>query len=368
MLAELRRAAREPASALAAAGRPAIGYLCSLVPPELLLAAGLHPLRLRGLGVEDSASGDAYLSHLVCSFARHVVSAALDGAYHFLAGEVSVNSCDHIRRARDAMIAKSDLAYHGYISAPRSAREGLASWYREELKRLQGSIEDHFKIKITDQSLAAAIDQMNQVRDRLAKLDALRSGPEPRLSGADFLAAAVAARTLAPGDFVERAEALIAAVRQSEPLTGLRARVVLIGGELDDPRFVSVIEGQGAHVAGDLLCFGARGLGQKIENAEKPLPAIAAAYLGHLPCVRMMDEFPGRWQSLLDLYDRVQAQGVIFQRIKFCQLWANELHNLRHRFETERALPMLALEREYGMVSTGQIKTRVQAFLERLKV
>ena len=80
----------------------------------------------------------------------------------------------------------------------------------------------------------------------------------------------------------------------------------------------------------------------------------------------MMGEFPLRYQDMRDLYREAGAQGIIFQRIKFCQIWSNDVHNLRQRFETE-PIPMLVLDREYGTVSTGQLKTRVQAFLEKLE-
>jgi len=366
-LRELRAAveAAKPEEALRA-GRPAVGYFCSYIPVELLLAAGLCPVRLRGLTQEDSSSGDAYLSHLTCSLVRHVAAAVLDGAYNFLAGQISVNTCDHVRRGYDVLAAKSDLAYHGYISVPHSLRSSLFPWYLEELTRLKASLEDHFQVRISEEALNQAIAQMNRVRERVQKLDVLRRGPAPRLSGAEVFTALMAGRVLSAERFVELADVLIAEAENLEPIAGIRGRVVLIGGELDDPRFLRTIESQGAQVVGDLLCFGSRGLGQMVETGQDPLASLARAYLYQIPCARMMNEFPQRWQALLDLYQASQADGIIFTRIKFCQIWANEVHNLRHRFETH-PLPMLVLEREYGTVSTGQVKTRVQAFLEKLE-
>jgi benzoyl-CoA reductase subunit C len=347
-------------------GQKAVGYFCSYVPPEILLAAGIHPLRLSGLDVSDSSSGDAYLSHLTCSFARSITAGVLDGAFDFLYGQVAVNTCDHVRRANDVIIAKSNLDFHGFITVPRSLRESLLTWYLEELERLQAALEDHFKVKITDQALRDAIAKMNAVRERIHVLDLLRRDAQPRLSGSEMLAATVAARMLAPEEFVKIANQLIDLVKRSEPIQNIRCRVLLIGGPLDDPRFVRAIESQGAHIAGDMFCFGARGLGNMIEAGEKPLESLARAYLHQIPCARMTGEFPGRYQSLLDLYRDCRAQGIIFQRIKFCQIWSSEVHNLRHRLE-KNPLPLLVLDREYGTVSTGQIKTRVQGFVESLE-
>ena len=347
-------------------GKKVVGYFCSYVPPELLLAAGTYPVRLSGLGVTDSSSGDAYLSHLTCSFARSITAGFLDGSFDHLAGQISINTCDHVRRANDAIIAKSNIGFHGFISVPRSFRESLLPWYLEELDRLKAEIENHFHLKITEQGLKDAIEKMNAVRLRIKALDMLRREDQPRLSGSEMLAATVAARILPPERFVEIADQLIVSAKESEPVQNIRGRLLLTGGPLDDPRFVRAIESQGAHIAGDLFCFGTRGLGVEVEQGPKPMESLARAYLYQIPCARMMGEFPRRYQALLDLYRDCKAQGIIFQRIKFCQIWSSDVHNLRHRLQ-ENPVPLLVLDREYGTVSTGQIKTRVQGFLESLR-
>ena len=342
-----------------------LGYFCSYVPPELLLAAKIYPVRLSGLGVNDSSSGDAYLSHLTCSFARHITAGILDGSFDYLAGQISINTCDHVRRANDVIIAKSGLGFHGFMSVPRSFRESLLPWYIEELERLKSALENHFQVKVIDQGLKDAIEKMNAVRGRIKALDLMRREDQPRLSGSEMLAATVAARILPPEKFLEIADQLIASAKESEPIKNIRARLLLTGGPLDDPRFVRTIESQGAHIAGDLFCFGTRGLGMEVEQGPKPMEALARAYLYQVPCARMMGEFPTRYQALLDLYRDCKAQGIIFQRIKFCQIWSSEVHNLRHRLQ-ENPVPLLVIDREYGTVSTGQVKTRVQAFVESL--
>jgi benzoyl-CoA reductase/2-hydroxyglutaryl-CoA dehydratase subunit BcrC/BadD/HgdB len=195
----------------------------------------------------------------------------------------------------------------------------------------------------------------------------LRRNDPPFLSGTDAFTAFTAARLLVPERFIDLADRLIEAAENGEPIQNIRASVILYGGELDDPRFIQVIESQGAHVAGDLLCFGARGLASEIETSGDPLDAIANGYLHQISCARMMGLFANRYQELKRLYLESNARGIIFQRIKFCQIWSNEAPNLLHRFQSE-PVPFLAIDREYGTVSTGQLRTRVQGFLERLGV
>jgi benzoyl-CoA reductase subunit C len=413
-LLELEAAVAAPRPpALNGPGGPIVGYLCAYVPPELLLAAGLRPLRLRGAGNADSASGDAYLSHLTCSFVRHVAALFVDGGYAFLAGAVAVNTCDHVRRLDDVVVAKARPAFHGFVAVPRAFRADVVPFYVEELRRLATALEQHFGVTLTAAGLREAVGRVAAVRQALARLDELRRADPPRLRGSDLLLAGVAARVLPPEEFLVLAGALRAAAAGAPAVEGIRARVVLAGGELDDPRFVRVLESQGAHVAGDLLCWGQRGLGGRIDLAaggtaagdlaaggtaagdlaaggtaagdlaaggtaagdlaadgtgavDELLAALARAYLHQLPCARMMGEFPRRYAALRELARQTGARGVIFQRIKFCQIWSTEVHNLRLRF-AEDPLPLLVLDREYGAAGTGQIKTRVQAFMERLR-
>jgi benzoyl-CoA reductase/2-hydroxyglutaryl-CoA dehydratase subunit BcrC/BadD/HgdB len=359
--------------ALAAEGAPVVGYLCAYVPPEILLAAGVRPVRLRGAGAVDSASGDAYLSHLTCSFVRHVAALFVDGALGFLAGQVAVNTCDHVRRLDDVVVAKARPAFHAFVSVPRSFRDDVVPFYVEELRRLATALASHFGVTLTAAGLRDAIRRVSLVRAGLARLDEVRRADPPCLRGSDVLLAGVAARVLPPEAFLPLVDALAAAAADAPAVDGIRARVLLVGGELDDPRFVRVLESQGAHVAGDLLCWGLRGLGAGVDEAalatasvDDLLAALARAYLHQLPCARMMGEFPRRYAALRDLVGAVGARGVVFQRIKFCQIWSAEVHSLRHRLAAD-ALPFLVLDREYGAAAAGQLKTRVQAFLERLR-
>ena len=104
------------------------------------------------------------------------------------------------------------------------------------------------------------------------------------------------------------------------------------------------------------------------ENADDPLDVIGRSYFFSSSCARMIGDFPKRWDELNELYGKVRGDGVIFERIIFCDPWGADLHNIMHRIEKENTFPLLSLTREYNIVPTGQLKTRVQAFLEKLEI
>lgn len=352
-----------------ASGRPIIGYLCQYVPREIILAAGALPLRLRGAGSPDSSLGDAYLSGRTCTYVRHVMSLSLDGRYDFLDGEIGLNTCDHVRRAADVFVKKTPIPFHGFLSVPRSPREGLYGYYRQELEKLVRGLEAHLGVKIDSHAVRRAVKTMNEVRSRLAEINRLRLLDRPALSGAEALAVHIASQVVPPEVFVELADWLIERLTKCQGLDSPRGRLVLVGAELDEPAFVDALESQGALVVADRLCFGSRSVLAPIdEMAEDPLDAVGRAYFFQPSCARMIGDFPARWQALKRMVAESRADGVVFERLVFCDPWGAEVHNIMERTRKEQAFPVLVLSREYGIVPTGQLKTRVQAFVEKLEI
>lgn len=352
-----------------ASGKPVVGYFCHYVPREVILAAGALPLRLRGAGSEDSSSGDAYLSGRLCTFARHVMSLAIDGHYDFLDGEVSSNSCDHVRRSADVFCKKTGIGFHGFLSVPRHPRESLYGYYLEELRKLLAGMEEHFGVRAGPDDLRNAIRQLNANRERLRVINEMRAPERPKLTGAEALSIHIASQVMPPEAFADLADRLIDALSQRTGLDTSRARLVMVGAELDEPEYLEAVESQGALVVGDLLCFGARSVLAPIDaDADDPLDAIGRAYFFSSSCARMIGDFPNRWEELKGLVEKVRADGVVFERIIFCDPWGADLHNILHRVEKEKAFPVLSLTREYNIVPTGQVKTRVQAFVEKLEI
>ncbi len=83
----------------------------------------------------------------------------------------------------------------------------------------------------------------------------------------------------------------------------------------------------------------------------------AAALLGQLPCMRMTDT-AGRKQFVNDPH----LKAVIYHTVKFCDYYGFEYSHLRR----ELTQPMLKLESDYTVQSSGQLLTRLEAFAESM--
>jgi benzoyl-CoA reductase subunit C len=343
-----------------------MGYYCSYIPEEIFTAAGFMPYRIRGAGSEDSSDGDAYMSARVCTFVRHTMSLALRREMEFLDGVVLLQNCDHIRRAGDLLNKKVKIPFYRLLSVPRVPKERLFHWYLGELRRLKEDIETHFGLDITDQKLEEAIAQHNATRERIRSLYQMRKKEAPPITGEEALTVTIAAHLMPREQFNAVIDDLLADLTDAEGAKGYRARVIIIGSEMDNPEYIAGIEQQGALSVAEVVCFGQRSFGDLIESGvDDPLERIARHKFFQVPCARMVECFDEQVDMLKDTVREFSADGIIFQRMKFCDPWAGDGHNLFWRMK-EEGIPFLGLEREYQIPASGQVKTRVQAFLEQM--
>ena len=348
-------------------GGRVMGYLCSAVPEEIFTAAGLLPFRVRATGSTDTELSDSYFSSINCSFVRHCFNMALLGEYDFLEGLVLVSCCDNVRRVYDHWIRQMKTPFVRIMSFPRKTGEPQVAWYGEELANLRVGMEEHFGIQITDDSLWEAIKLHNETRRLQRRLYELRKAERPPISGADTLAVMVAGTAMPKETYNPLLKNLLDEVSGSEGIADYRARVMIVGGILDDPAYVRVVEDQGALVVTDSTCFGSRIMWKEpSEEAADPIRALAQYYVADRPCCpRTFGDHERSATFVRDMIRDFKVDGVIGERLSFCDQWGFGHHLMAKDFKRD-GIPYLSLEREYILSGVGQLRTRVQAFLETL--
>jgi bzd-type benzoyl-CoA reductase N subunit len=345
-----------------------VGYFCSTVPEELITAAGHVPFRMRATGSTSTEESDAYYSSINCSFPRHCFNQALTGEFKFLDGVVCVNSCDHVRRIFDNWIRfVPETPFVEVMSLPRKAGPDQVAWYRDEINMLREKLEKHFGVAITDKTLWDAIKLHNETRRLQKKLYELRKQEKPPITGAETLAVMVAGTAMPKEQYNDMLRELLDELGGAEGPGTHRARLMIVGGILDDPAYVQVIEEQGGLVVTDSTCFGTRLMWVEVdESLSDPAEALARWYVADRPsCPRFYGEHDNRTKYVIDMCREFNCDGVIGERLMFCDSWLVEHYMLGQDLKAE-GIPMLKLDREYVTSGIGQLRTRVQAFLETM--
>ena len=349
----------------AAGGRIPIGYACSFVPEPLLMADRLFPVRLHAPGVAGTEIADNYLSHFICSYTRSLLEFAVDDRFDGIGGWVFVPSCAHMQRLIDNFDYLKRPAFSHVLDVPRKVNDTTLAWQAEELAMLAERLSSHFGVDTGPASLMKAIGEWNRFAAVITSLGDLRKKPNPPLTGADFHRV-VMASLASPKDLIlPHIEELLRELQEKVGTGNCRARLMLVGGHLHDPAFIDIIESQGGLVVADRFCTGSLPGIRPVAADGDPLHALAAHTFEKTLCPRMMEDFDRRLKTILDTAGEFHVDGVVIEIIKFCDLWGVDAMPLVQALR-EEGVPVLKLEREYRTGGEGQLRTRVQAFIESM--
>ncbi len=348
-------------------GRIPIGYTCSFVPEVMLSVEPLFPLRMRAPGVAGTEIGDIYMSNLTCSYTRSLLEMALDFGYDFLGGWVHAASCDHLRRFHDNLEYLLVPEFSHILDIPHRFGENALQWFEAELRRLAEKLEGHFDVSLSPEALRQAIASQNEFHQLLSSVGELRKLDAPPLSGTDFHQMMVAAKSSPPNLFEKPLEQFRQLLLEQKGIDNYRARLMIVGGQLDDPGYIRTIESTGALVVADRLCTGSiPNLSPIAINNKNPYRALAEHILLTPGCPRMMEDFDRRVTQILKFANEYNVDGIVVEFIKFCDTWGVESAALVPALR-EAGYRVLCLEREYSGTGASQLQTRIQAFLESME-
>ncbi len=342
---------------------PVLGWFCTYTPEEIIVAAGLRGRRILGK-TGGSARADAYLHTNLCAYVRACLNSALENGVGDLAGIIGVDSCDAMRRLFD--VWRSDLSpgFSHMLALPHLRTPEAVRYYAAELNKLIGSLDEHFRLSISDEDLRHGIETVNETRSLLQKLSRLRCASSS-MSGRRFYEILCEAMTAPKEEFNSRWRDRVETFDSSVPDNGFTFRVVLAGGVLDDPWVLGAIEGSGGRVVADDMCCGSRYFEELTPTDEEPLMAIAKRYIFRPPCARMSDT-GARVERLVRLVEESGAHGLIYYTVKFCDPHMLDWVTLSHELQS-RGIRALRCETDYSVNERERMRTRIEAFLEMLR-
>ena len=348
-------------------GGKVFGWLCTYVPEEILHAAGIIPVRITGYHQETELDdGNAYLYINNCSFSRSCLQMGLKGEYDYLDGIVAGSTCDGARRLFDLWVHYIELPFNHILTVPRKFTERAHRLYLEQVLKFKEHLEQHLENEITDEALLNSISVYNESRELMKKLYEIRKLDKPPISGAETMEVLNASQRMSKESFNRHLRDLLNELAQSNNEYQSKSRLMVTGSVMNNPEFIHSIEELGGLVVTDELCTSTRYWSDPvITDSNTPVEAISRRYLNNFPCARMVPS-DDRFNRILQHIRDYKVDGVISQIIRYCVPYAHDLPLLSDRLK-EAGIPLLSLDVEYGTSGSGQISTRVQAFLEMLE-
>ncbi len=355
-------------------GRKVIGAVCSYVPTEVVYAAGMLPWRITGswstnihpqAAVHRPGSGDFYYTH--------VLDARVKGDLDFLDGAVFTSKDDDMKRLYDvwAGVDAYNTPFTHIMWLPHHNRESAQHAFQSEILQLITGLETFAKRKISQKSLLDAIKEYNKMRNLLLRLYQLRKREKPAISGSEVLGITTAAQVMPVDLFNQELESLLPYLEgRTAKLSKVQPRnirLMVSSDALDNPDFIQLIEEMGAIVVMDDLDTGSRWFWQEVdmdEARQDPVKALARRYLGRPACPRM-----GNWDEQIEQAIAWAKEYKVDGVVDF-----TALNNYTRQFRVPvfrkalqaAGIPTFSLTRDYCFTGVGQLKTRIEGFLETL--
>jgi len=350
-----------------ASGQRIMGYFCAYAPEEIIHAAGFVPYRMRAVQSSGTTMGDTWFSSINCTFVRHVFDKVLRHDFDFLDGIIFSNGCDHLRRVYDNWrFAGVQTPFLHMFITPHVINDYAQEQYHRECLKLKGALEQHYGIVITDQALQASIKLYNRKRALLKEIYELRKTKAIPIKGSELLTVMLTITSVPVENAIEILEQILSETRGRDISSPNDIRIFMAAGHMEEIDHLELLEECGASIVGDNLCMGLRHFDGQADETGEALPALAARYLKHISCPRMINDFQRRLDHVKQTCRDYAIEAVILEKMKFCDLWGGEAFIWRNELK-KTDIPILVLERELYGGSTGQIQTRVQAFFEQVR-
>jgi bzd-type benzoyl-CoA reductase N subunit len=346
-------------------GKKVVGYMCSYTPEEFIVAAGALPMRLFGASGPVTLS-DAHLQSYCCSLVRGMLDNALTGQLDFLDGAVFPHTCDSIQRLSDIWRLNIGSCFHIDIVLPVKLNTQSARLYMDRvIAGFRRDLEEKLGARITDEKLREAIALCNDIRRGLKRLYELRSAKPSLLGGSDIHAVVKSAMVMDRKEFREALKALLDEIEDSQAAAFKGKRLLLTGGACSQPDIYGMIENAGAAVVWDDLCTGSRYFESMAAETGDPESAIAARYYDRVICPAKHNGLRERGRQLVRAAAELNADGVVFILLKFCDPHAFDYPYLKEMIE-KAGIPVLLIEIEDQAAGSEGLRTRLETFIEMI--
>lgn len=375
----LQEANNELVQKAKAHGKLAIGYTCYHIPEVLLNLPGCFSSRLRAPRTGSMDIATYYMSSYLCGFSKALVERGIEGGYHYLDALIGSETCSEMNRCYEHFevlnLVNNPNFFVSIPDVPFKIAPHTVKHYKNQMQlKVLDRLHEVYGVDISDDAMRKAVEEHNEVCRLIQEIGEYRKEENPRITGYEFhvinLVTFCCPKYLIIDKLRETAEEL--KTREPDVKKNYRAKVVVVGSEMDDPDFTKLIEESGALVVADRYCFGSLPGREEIKLTDDGdvLEQIILHYMNTSQCPRYMshDKVAGRKEYVRQLVQDYHADGVIYEQLKFCEFWGYERALASHIITNEFGIPSVTVDRQYTANASGQLRTRVQAFVESLEI
>jgi benzoyl-CoA reductase/2-hydroxyglutaryl-CoA dehydratase subunit BcrC/BadD/HgdB len=349
-------------------GRKVVGLYCSYVPGELVWAAGAIPVSLCGSREQAFDVAERDLPRSFCPLIKTSYGMAVSGAcpfFHFSDCIIGETTCDGKKKVFELM---ADLKPVHVMQLPfrQDTPESLAFWL-DEIRRVARFIEEQTGGIMTDESLRTAIGQENTIRRMLKEAAAIFEQDDPPITWSRMLHV-LQARNFMPdrAEYLMLLRQLISALKDvaPQPIRRRKPRILVTGTPISpaSDKVMHTVEEAGGRVVCHDGCSGVKAFDRLVDEEGDPFEALAERTLS-IPCA-CMNPNTGRFDLMRRAVEHYRIDAVIDTVLQACHTFNVESALVKRFVTNELGLHYMKLETDFSESDAGQIRTRIEAFVE----
>ena len=362
-----------------AEGGICLGYTCFHIPEVILNVDKCFSTRLRAPNTGSIDIATYYMSNYTCEYARALLERAIEGGYRFLNALIGVDACSMMNRSMEhfeiLQVNENPDFFVTHTDMPFKITDYTVEGYRRQMRvRVLDRLTEVFGVDTSDEALRKAVEEHNEVCRIISEIGQLRKRKNPVITGYEFHVLNLVTYVCPKSEILPYLRETLEEIKARRPdrKNPFRARVAIVGSEIDDPNLTKLIEGCGALVVSDRYCFGSTPGREVIElnDEEDVLTQICRHYMEVSECARYIsdEKVMQRRETSDRLAKEYGAEGIIYEQMKYCDYWGFERALVSHIMHDEYGWPVLSIDRLYNNGNSGQLRTRCQAFVESLEI
>jgi benzoyl-CoA reductase/2-hydroxyglutaryl-CoA dehydratase subunit BcrC/BadD/HgdB len=343
-------------------GRHIFGVFPAQYPKEIFWAMNALPVEIWDPPLEVSHAS-AHLQPYICSVVRLGLELILQGHCDEVDGFLFPHTCDSIQNlasvVNDYLELKKPCTFFYHPKAPY--RASSRDYYLKQLKDLASGLEKQLGPLNLDE-LRRRVRQSREISSLIKEIYDLRAEGKLRSSNEDFYRVLRQGEFLHPDDFLP----LLSEFAGTSRGEAKQGPIVIMSGVLPSPpEILSLLDELGVRIGDDDLLNCSRRLLGTPGTREDPFEALVDGYFGMPPCSTKNSPVEERLKHLLKKIERSGAKGVIFYTVKFCEPELFDIPQLVEGLKSN-GFATLVMDTELNQGVSGQMRTRVEAFVEMI--
>ena len=327
-----------------------IFYFCSYVPVEVIYASGFRPVRLN-VNLETFYLTDEVTPKYLCPYLKSIIELFLKKSLK-RKNIIFTDGCDSSRRVFEIFKELGFVDKFYYLKIPFNENPKDMEFFKDEIEKLYLLLNG----KIDKEKLVNSINLYNSGKKKLKELVISSQIDSLTKNYLNYIFQIVDIEDFLKQDF-----------KFNNKDSEMKNRFYLFS-TIFPLKFIEFANSLGISFDYDDTCFGYKNLSLIEEDSlfsEDPLFCIAKYYLKREGCVRKRD-FNSRIESIIKNYKNGNYKGVIIYNLKYCDPLTFYLPLIKDRLSKEN-IPTLIIDDDYTLGAKGQIRTRIEAFLEMVK-